>query len=295
MFCATGAGTSTGRRLGVGDIWFSNAGVGITTVYNLWDMNDTPYATSDDILMATSGGLFANSNAVDKGPLYKGNGNYGGFFYNGSGSTDCQSSPYHNSWWQLASGLTEGQYRLQVVTSSGANNENATNGFGIQVSSTAGPGGRVYGQSRMCAFIVVNNTSVFYLAQVEAAHAGKTLEIRLFDPGDITNTTLKVLVPTTTGYTYATFTWTATGSSGGAPTSGGPTTSLVTSSSSGMFYNNQWVTLLVPIPTSYTAPTPPGEPGPGWWKIEYGTLGTGLDVTTWEVNVRGNPVHLITP
>ncbi|HEV8144117.1 MAG TPA: hypothetical protein VGQ77_14750, partial [Methylomirabilota bacterium] len=157
------------------------------------------------------------------------------------------------------------------------------------------PGGRVYGQSRMAAYIVINNSSVFYLAQVEAAHAGKTLEIRLFDPGDITNTTLKILVPTTTGYSYATFTWTATGSSGGAPTSGGPTTSLTTSSSTTNFYNNQWVTITVPIPTSYTGPTPPGEPGPGWWKIEYNTLGTGVDVTTWEVNVRGNPVHLITP
>jgi hypothetical protein len=257
-------------------------------------MNGTPYALSDDTLVATSGNLFANSNAVDKGLLYKGNSIYGQFYYGGS-STDCQSSPYHNRWWQLASGLTEGQYRLQVVTSSGANNENAINGFGIQVASTTGPGGRVYGQSRMSAFIVINAASVFYLAQVDAAHAGKTLEIKLFDPGDITNTSLRIRLPTATGFTYATFTWTATGSSGGAPTSGGPTTSLTTSSSSTNFYNNQWVTILVTIPATYTAPTPPGEPGPGWWKIEYNTGASGADITTWEVNVRGNPVHLITP
>jgi putative Flp pilus-assembly TadE/G-like protein len=31
MFCATGAGTSTGRRLGVGDFWFANGGNGFTT------------------------------------------------------------------------------------------------------------------------------------------------------------------------------------------------------------------------------------------------------------------------
>jgi len=296
MFCATGYGTSTGRRLGVGDYWIPGAtgGIGITTVYNLWDMNGTPYATSDDTLIATSGALFANSNAVDKGLLYKGNGIYGSG-YTGGSSTDCQSSPYHNQWWQLASGLTEGQYRLQVVTSGGGPTENAINGFGIQVTSTAGPGGRVYGQSRMCAFIVINNTSVFYLAQIEAAHAGKTLEIRLFDPGDIASTSLKIRVPTSTGFSYATFTWTATGSSGGGATSGGPTTSLTTSSSSASYYDNQWVTITVPIPASYTAPTPPGEPGPGWWKIEYVTGSFGQDVTTWEVNVRGNPVHLITP
>jgi len=296
MFCATGGQTTTAARLGVGDYWIpgGTGGIGITTVYNLWDMNGTPYATSDDTLLVTSGALFANSNAVDKGPVYRGNTSYGPGYY-GASSADCQSSPYHNRWWRLASGLGEGQYRLQVVTSSGTNNENAINGFGLEVTSTSGPVARIYGQSRMCAFIVVNNTSIFYLAQVEAAHAGKTLEIKLFDPGDITSTALKIRVPTSTGFSYATFTWTATGSSGGAPTSGGPTTTLTTSSSTTNYYNNQWVTLSVQIPSSYAAPTPPGEPGPGWWKIEYATLGTGADVTTWEVNVRGNPVHLITP
>src|SRR5439155_23218109 len=101
-----------------------------------------------------------------------------------------------------------GQHRLEVVTRSGTNKENAINGFGLEVTSTSGPVARIYGQSRMCAFIVVNNTSVFYLAQVEAAHAGKTLEIKLFDPSDVSNPALKIRVPTATGFSYATFTWT---------------------------------------------------------------------------------------
>lgn len=294
IFCATGGNTSTGRRLGAGDFWIGNGGTGITTEYKLWDMNGTPYSPADDILLASDGGLFVNSNNVDKGSDYKGNGSYGAG-YNGSGSTDCQSSPYHNQWWLLASGLGPGQYRLQVVTSGGSTAQNAVNAFGIEVTSTGGPGGRVYGQSRMCAFIVINNTSVFYLAQVDKVHAGKTLEIKLFDPGDIKDTTLRIKMPASAGNTYATFTWTATGSSGGAPTSGGPTTSLATSDASTNFYNNQWLTISVAIPTNYNAPTPPGDPGPGWWKIEYATLGTGQDVTTWEVNIRGNPVHLVVP
>jgi hypothetical protein len=294
MFCATGAGTSSGRRLGAGDNWFSNGGTGITAVYNLLDMNGTPYTLADDTLIATSGALFANSNAVDKGPLYRGDQNYGG--YNGSGSADCQSSPYHNNWWRLATGLGEGQYRLQVTTNSGSLSEDAINAFGIQATAASGPSARVYGQSRMEAFIVINNTSVFYLAQIEAAHAGKTLEIKLFDPGDISDTVFKIRLPTATGFVYPSFTFSATGSSCGAATSGGPTTSLRTSDAAGCrYYNNQWVTISVPIPATYTAPTPPGEPGPGWWKIEYNTLGTGQDITTWEVNIRGNPVHLITP
>src|SRR5213593_4549850 len=128
MFCATGGGTSSGRRLGAGDNWFTNGGTGITTVYNLLDMNGTPYTLADDTLIATSGALFANSNAVDKGPVYRGNQNYGGCA-NGSGSADCQSSPYHNNWWRLATGLGGGQYRLQVTSSGGGLSEDAINAF----------------------------------------------------------------------------------------------------------------------------------------------------------------------
>src|SRR5205823_159629 len=231
MFCATGGNTANGRRLGAGDFWFGNGGTGITSVYNLWDMNGTPYTLADDTLLASSGGLFANSNAVDKGPLYRGDQNYGGGS-NGSGSPDCQASPYHLNWWRLATGLSEGQYRLQVSTSSGSNAENAINGFGIEATALGGP----------------------------------TTGINACAPG--------------------------------SAASGGPTTTLVTSTASCNYYNNQWVTISVPIPATYTAPVSPGDPpgaGGGWWKIEYGTLGTGQDITTWEVNIRGNPVHLITP
>ena len=73
-------------------------------------------------------------------------------------------------------------------------------------------------------------------------------------------------------------------------------TSLLTSTAGGTnLFNNQWVTIDVTLATTYNAPTPPGEPGPGWWKIKYATTGTGQDVTTWSVNIRGNPVHLVTP
>jgi hypothetical protein len=297
-FCATGGVTSDGnRRLGVGDYWMPGAtgGVGITVVYSLWhDVNATPYDPSDDTLVATSGSLFANSNAVDKGPLYKGNGVYGPGYY-GASSADCESSPYHNQWWQLAGGLGEGHYLVQAVTSSGSNSENAVKGFGLQVTSTEGPGGRVYGQSRMALSAAVSSTSPLYLAQIAATHAGKTLEIKLFDPGDISSTSMTVLMPTAAGYINPLFTWTSTASGCGGPTSGGPTTTLTTSTSTCDYFNNQWVTIDVPIPTNYTAPTPPGEPGPGWWKVQYVTGSHGADIITWEITVRGNPVHLITP
>src|SRR5205809_655110 len=152
IFCATGKKTTTPfQRLGLGDAWYSVASTrNVTTEYKLWDMNGTPYATSDDILVASDGGLFANMDYADKGPDYSGNRDYGPG-YNGSGSADCASSPYHNSWWQLASGLSEGQYRLQVVTNGGGLAQQALNTFGIQLTTTLGTGARIYGQSRLSA------------------------------------------------------------------------------------------------------------------------------------------------
>ncbi len=295
LFCATGAGgsTSPARRLGVGDFYLGPK-TAVTTAFKLWDMNGTPYSTTDDVVVATDGGLFANMDYVDKSASYKGGGDYGNG-YNGSSSADCTGSPYHNAWWRLANNLAPGTYRLQVVTSGGTTSQNAVNNFGLQVTLASGSGARVYGQTRMAVYNAISGTSIFYLAQVDAVHAGKTLEIRLFDPGDILNTTLKVQMPTATGYTDATFSYVATGVVSPGSLSGGPVTSLQTSNTSKNFYNNQWVTLTVNIPTGYTAPTPPGEPGAGWWKIKYITTGKGQDVTTWEVNIRGNPVHLVIP
>ena len=297
IFCATGRRTTSPfQRLGMADIWYSIATTrSVTTEFKLWDMNGTPYTTTDDVLIASDGGLFTNMDYVDKGTDYGGDHNYL-LGYAGASSADCATNPYHNAWWRMASGLGEGQYRLQVVTSSGSIGQQAANNFGIQLTASAGTGARIYGQSRMCAYVNVgSSTALLYLAQVDAVHAGKTLEIKLFDPGDITNTTLRIKQPTASGYVDASFKFTATGSTGGGPTSGGPQTSLQTSNSLSNFYNNQWVTISVALPASYDAPTPPGETQPGWWKIEYAVGTSGQDVTTWEVTIRGNPVHLVVP
>src|SRR5256884_8409087 len=138
MFCATGAGTTGGRRLGAGDNWFTNGSTGITTVYNLLDMRGTPYTLSDDTLLATSGALFANSDAVDKGPLFRGNQNYGGGA-NGFRSADCQSSPYHKNWGGPPTGLRGGMYPLQGPPKSGRPSPDATNAFRGPAPPPSGP------------------------------------------------------------------------------------------------------------------------------------------------------------
>ena len=149
----------------------------------------------------------------------------------------------------------------------------------------------------MCVYNNLDNaTSLFYLAQIPASHAGKTLEIRLFDPGDVGGTAfLRIKKPTPSGYVDATFNYTAAGGSGSQ--SGTNVTQLQTASSGSSLYQNSWVTIQIPLPANYGVGglTPPGETEPAWWKIEYQISQAGNDTTTWEVGIRGNPVHLITP
>ncbi len=296
-FCAVGHGSS-GSYLGAGDHWIGTGGLPVTTLYRLWDTNGTIYSTDDDTVVADTGTTFALLNQVDKGASYRGNQQYSDGGYGGSTSADCQGDPYHNGWYRLASGLVAGNYRMQVTTSSADNlTVSAENMFGIQVKSNGPPGARVYGATRMAVYDNLDNaTSTFYLAQVPAVHAGKILEIRLFDPGDVGGSaTLRILAPTATGYVYQSFNYTANGGAGSQ--SGTNVSSLRTAIGGASQYQNAWVTIQIPLAASYGAGglTPPGETEPGWWKIEYTISAAGNDTTTWEVSIRGNPVHLITP
>ena len=77
-------------------------------------------------------------------------------------------------------------YRLNVNSTVDAGNANvgAENLYSIWVGSTGGRA-RVYGGGRMVAYTNMDAaTSTFYLAQIEAVHAGKTMVITLFDPGE---------------------------------------------------------------------------------------------------------------
>ena len=293
MFCAVGHATS-GSYLGTGDHWIGTGGVAVTTTYRLYNTNNTPYDSSDDTLVQDSGAVFANINSVDKGTLYKGDGLYSDGGYNGSSSTDCSANANHNKWYLFASGLAAGTYRLNVSTSTSNNSTvNAENMFGIQAVSTGSP--LVYGAYRMAIYSNLNGgSSLFYLAQISSAYAGKTMEIRLFDPGDVGgDATLHIKKPTNTGYVDATFNYTADNGR-----SGTNVTTIQTATGGTNLYQDSWITIDVPLSSTYGQGTdtlkPPGETQAGWWKIQYDITAAGNDTTTWEVSIRGNPVHLVT-
>jgi hypothetical protein len=231
------------------------------------------------------------------------------------GSDTSNPQYYHNRWWRLASGLAGNKtYRVHVTSTNLANlndqkNMNGQNSFAIWTSAT-GVMPKVHGLGAMEAYTPLepSTSAEFYLAQIEAAHAGKTMEIKLWDPGDTNSLSanLQIRIPTTTGYTNASLNYTAvkgttnSGANNCNSTSGTGASNIPTNSggSGGQLFNGCWVTILIPIPTTYTAPTPPGEAEPGWWKIRY-NMGSGsasaFDLTTWQVAIRGNPVHLILP
>ena len=280
-FCAMGSNGS-GGYMGAGDHWIGGSTNPVTTKYELWNENNTPYSFTDDTLVATTGSTFAGEVQADYSQTAFGN--------PPGGLTDCSGAAYHNSWYSLASGLAPGTYRLNVSTNAAGNNStNAENMWSIWVSSDAQP--RVYGEGRMVAYNnLVGGIQQFYLAQIDAVHAGKTMRILLFDPGDVSgNAFLRILSPNGNNYNYATFSYTADNGR-----SGNNVTQIQTANAGGSYYNDSLITIDIPLPSNYGAGglKPPGETEDGWWKIEYQVNG-GNDTTTWQVSIRGSPVHLV--
>lgn len=326
-FCATATKTTGGGHAGAGDHWLGpNDPVAVSTYYQLWNTNNSPLDSSQWTVTADSGSMFANEFQVDKSVTY-GSATLTNYADQGtpSGAADCQAianpaagGHWHNRWWPLASNLAAGgTYFVRVMTSDPNNqagnlNQSFENMFSIQV--TGGGGGRVYGGGKMATYASVDSgTQTFYLAQIsQVLGAGKTMEIDLFDPGDVgQNAWLQILSPDGgAANNYASFNWTADSNASSGHTSSGGNVSCIqtyggstgvaapagctTYSSGGTFFQNSWVKILVPIPGTYgqTGLTPPGDPAPGWWKIKY-TVQSANDTTTWVVSVLGNPVHLI--
>ncbi|HEY8179232.1 MAG TPA: pilus assembly protein TadG-related protein [Candidatus Limnocylindria bacterium] len=322
-------------RAGTGDEWTTNMNgtnpQPVSTYFNLYNQNGSPFLLTDDTLVFTTGSRFENMKQNDKsGLLGSGQPQYD----TDSTVTRCDRSTdsnyqYHLKWWQLPVTLPAGQYRLQVtttkmVTASGGGtvvldpNVNsavgAANRFGLQVTSSAGSP-RVYGGGRMAAYAnVQSGRQTFYLAQIDrASGAGKTVEIDLYDPGDVGGGAwLEILNPDGNTYTPATFSFTSVSKNGVAGESGTNVTCIETNyptaappggvpsgcpasfNGSGSHFDAYWLKIIIPLPSTYgtSGLTPSGEPQPGWWKIRY-TVGGGNDTTTWQVTIRGNPVHLV--
>ena len=135
------------------------------------------------------------------------------------GSNTSNPQYYHNRWWQLRLGPVAAT-RPTASTSRSTNlanqnaqkNMNGQNSFAIWTKAT-GSAPKVHGLGAMEAYTPLepSTSAEFYLAQIEAAHAGKTMEIKLWDPGDTNSLSanLQIRIPGTAGYTNASLNYTA--------------------------------------------------------------------------------------
>ena len=195
---------------GTGDRWFSGTNP-VSSFFELYNTQNTLYDNTDDTQLATSGSLFKQISASDT-------------TMGGSGGSECKywaiapygdGRDYHNRWYRLYTGLTGGAngtiYRLHTTSTDPTNvtdqrNTNGESTFALYASASGGAP-RIYGLGAMQMFTPLSASggtvsSEFYLAQIDAVHAGKTMEIKLWDPGD-TNplaANLQIEIPTSGGW-----------------------------------------------------------------------------------------------
>ena len=315
-FCDVGTNRGTAENWSTGGSYGPDDPNPVSSFFTLYNTQNTAWDFSDDSV------VYASDNGFRRGINNNGGRYFDDSLRNEGGSwngtfIDCDDLNWHNDWVQIANGLPAGTYRLHTssydaASPSDQNHTTALNAFAIWARASSGIDDvRVYGLGAMEAYfpLPAGEFSDFYLAQIEAVHAGKWMDISLWDPGDTggLRADLSILMPTSTGWVPASFYYnTVSGTQlpddfTCGPSTSSARTSLQTSAGSGGFYNGQWVRVCIQIPADYTAPKPPqhtiNNEG-GWWKIGY-DMGSGsnpsTDLTTWKVDIRGNPVHLIIP
>ncbi len=330
-FCDATSSAGTGENWTVGGTNGYATRQPVSAFYTLEDAGTNLYSSADDgtVYSTSSGNTFKRLSYQDDAIINE-------LGATDPGVSDCGSQSWHydindwngnvagapttprKGWYLLGSGLTGGPngtvYRVHSFSTdpnslSDQDNTTALNAFAIYTQAAAGAVPKVYGLGSMEAYVRLpgGKASEFYLAQIADVHAGKTMVIQLWDPGDTgsLSASLEVLEPGATNYTPVTFTYkaaqgTASASNCGAIT--GTSTFVVTNTGGSSRFNGCWLTLQIAIPTNYTAPHPTSDSTTaqgGWWKIRYtmGGLATDFstDLTTWQVDIRGNPVHLVLP
>ena len=121
-----------------------------------------------------------------------------------------------------------------------------------------------------------------WLAEIIPEHAGKTLEVDIWDIGESDTMTLKILDPDDN---LVDCTWTATNGQS-EPTLGGCSIDV-----GSRRFNAEWLYLSIPIEETYTCD--PTQTYDCWWKVDISNMSNPTDRTTWTARVVGNPVRLV--
>jgi len=241
-----------------GDRLLPTVNAGPQTVYQLYLPDSTPYDFSDNVPIANC------RLDLDAGE---------------------SAGTYENAWRSLCSSgfiaSTPGIYTLRVWTVGGG----GINDYAVSANTT-GTAARAYGLGDMSLEARLSGVTNIDLAEIEDVHAGKTLEVSLFDPGDGSDGTISVNAP---GFAVSTCQYRRRGA--GSWTSG-CTISTSANQSSPNNYNGDWIDWQISIPDTYMCTS---GVGPGcFWTLTYDYTGPPTDRTTWSAAVIGNPVRLVT-
>jgi hypothetical protein len=235
-------------------------------------------------------------------------------------TTTVTSSNSAYSGWRsmgtITSPIAGETYYLQVYTTNTTSSA-GSNGFAVRAANNGSFSAcsadaavtvpsytascvQVHGYSDLSIFANLSGTTAeFYLAQVGAQYAGKTMSVSLFDLGEGA-ALVEVLDP---NGDEVQFDWSTPCTNPPAPATNGCTGNDVWSlnpntqsasqpyprTSSSYIYNDRSLTLTVALPTDYAAKYGTKE----WWKIRYTVASAPTDRTTWSVNINGSPVHLV--
>lgn len=190
--------------------------------------------------------------------------------------------------------ITEsGIYPVRVmVNDPGFADGRGLNRWSLRATASSGPQPRVYGLGDMSIYANVDGDAgdtEFYLAEVAEVHAGKTLIIELWDPGDADgNHSVEIWNPYGTALPC---TWEADEHNGSGTASGNESNCVIATSvptGSGGRFNNWLVTIRIDLPEDYSCA---GDNC--WWTIHYNYPGKTADTTTWSAYIEGNPLKLV--
>ena len=266
-----------------------------TTEYQLYDADSTPTVADDNPAMTASqcGGTAGNQNPG------------AGHWALASGDA---AATFKNNWVTLctiSNPIPGAVYVLRVKSDhsvDGTAEGSGMNRYALQVLSADGSDASV---APVGDAVVYNNvgtgTLTLDLANLGPDAAGHTLDVDVWDPGDVGgSTTGRLTVQPPSG--DATCSWASTYGKGYAsPPDGGnhvggwpsqPThvagnlspCTVETSTAGTMHFNGQWVHIRVPVPADYTCD--PATPPTCQWSLRYDASSTGgTDNTTWSARL----------
>ncbi len=243
-----------------------NTGSDVTTTWAVYAPDGTPLDPTDNPLASCSVGL---------GPTFT--------------FTPEDSSPNTRNTWATLCRITStvpGRYILNVrSTGTGY----ATNQYAIRADTLSGPAPSVSGINDISIFANVNGTATFYMAEVAEVHAGKDLELVIFDPGDASGTNIITILDPYGNVPFCSF---RVENETGAIDDSGSGSCSIDATKPGNDYDADIVRVTIPLPANYTC-NAGGAFGGCWWQIRYQYQQQPSDRTVWEARIKGNPIHLV--